>query len=657
MNRFVHVMMAMALLSVAAVRDARSAEIAEAVPADVMVYAEMGEEPAQALLSMASLPPVAALVQPQLTDPFGHMDHVLSLPPGTVSRAAPHVTGLGLAVTKGGVLVLVGFADAAWPDRLLGGLTRDANGLAHLPDLEIPCRARADLLLFGSQEALRHVPHYPEDSLARDASYMDARRKAPDASLLAYAAVPALLDALREDMPDRARDGFDAFTWLSGLDRARYLLARPSATEALRLTLSFSDEGATLLQLLPTSPMQAAAEAPADAALSLALHWGDAEAFATILRNLVTQVDALAGHGTGQDPFAEVEENLGRSLNDFAATLGSGLVVSLGAGADHPMIGRADWTSVLPLRDAAGFRAALDQFALNATGTALSTVLRDGYTLMSLPGLPASLCIEDGVLVVSGSEENVVRHLTWRGSETRNSLAGEVAGRPLALLLRADLGRLMLSYPEAVSGTRIGVILARDGADLHLSVQADVDARQLYREMPRLYSGVLLGRLGSAVSSSRAQARKTVDRNNLRQIAVALAVHRQDHDDRYPDSLAALVDGGYLNEPALVSPEDAAPRPIGDGRYRTSYEFVGALPPNVPFDVILAYTRAGVLEDGRNVLSVDGAVLWAAEWQLHRPGESRWSLHESYNAVVAAYGDALTPEIDARLRRFYDIAD
>ena len=50
MNRFVHVMMAMALLSVAAVRDSRSAEIAEAVPADVMVYAEMGEEPAQALL-------------------------------------------------------------------------------------------------------------------------------------------------------------------------------------------------------------------------------------------------------------------------------------------------------------------------------------------------------------------------------------------------------------------------------------------------------------------------------------------------------------------------------------------------------------------------------------------------------------------------------
>jgi hypothetical protein len=103
---------------------------------------------------------------------------------------------------------------------------------------------------------------------------------------------------------------------------------------------------------------------------------------------------------------------------------------------------------------------------------------------------------------------------------------------------------------------------------------------------------------------------------------------------------------------------DPAPEPIGDGRYRSSYRYVGSLPREVPPDTILAYSRRGVHPQGRNILYADMSVMWVSEWGLNQPGgPPRNSLRASYDGVVAAYGDALTPEIDARLRKFYEIQD
>ena len=72
----------------------------------------------------------------------------------------------------------------------------------------------------------------------------------------------------------------------------------------------------------------------------------------------------------------------------------------------------------------------------------------------------------------------------------------------------------------------------------------------------------------------------------------------------------------------------------------------------------MACTRKGVHPEGRNVLSVDMAAQWVSEEELHGPhGQARTSLRASYEAVVQAFGDRLTEERKAQLRRFYEVED
>jgi hypothetical protein len=402
--------------------------------------------------------------------------------------------------------------------------------------------------------------------------------------------------------------------------------------------------------------MRTAAEAPADAALTVVLNWGDAAAFVGKLRDMVTQMAATAGGGGGPDPFAAIEAVLGMPLNQFAATLGSGAAAYLSAGADAPMIGRHDWTAVLPLRDAAGFRTALDSLARNAIGGPLPSIESNGRSMMQFPRAPVFLVVTDDALVVSGSPENLAACLDWRGKQGRASLAERAGDLPLAVLIRADLGRLLTSYPAATSGTKMVLTLGRDGVDLNLALSVeDVDQQQL--QYLSGYSAMMAAMLMPALARARTEARKTVGMSDLHNIGLGLAMYRNDDDGKYPDSLAELVDRGYLADASpLIDPNDPDPQPLAGGKYKTSFEFVGALPPQVPPDTIIAYSRKGVYPQGRNVLYVDNAVMYVSEWQLQQPGEPRTSLQASYDGVVAAYGNDLTPEIDARLRKFYEIA-
>ena len=78
-----------------------------------------------------------------------------------------------------------------------------------------------------------------------------------------------------------------------------------------------------------------------------------------------------------------------------------------------------------------------------------------------------------------------------------------------------------------------------------------------------------------------------------------------------------------------------------------------------PPQTIVVYTRKGLYPDGRNVLCVDGAVLWVTEAALHAPagGDLRTSLRASYDAVIAAAGGTLTEAQKAKLKEFYEISD
>jgi len=679
MKRLSASLAAVMLLCCATCGPALAGEMAQAVPADAIVYVECNAEAAQGLLTIAALPPVAGMVMPEVAGPFSHVDHFLRLPAGTAGKAAPHVIGLAFALVGEEPLLLLAFDENAWPERLLQGMQRGPDGLAELGDAFAV--ARQNLLLLGTQDSCAAATGAGQGSLAADPAYAAACARAPDAPLRAFAAVPTLLDAMRSNMPSRERDGFDAFTWLSGLDQAQYLVASPgtggglpwlpttdqaSAADAgptalpeTHLTLHFANEGALLLRIIPESPIEAAAEAPADAAMALAVNWGDAAAFVNHVRDFVTQMGAVAGAPQAQDPIAQIEAALGMSLDEFAATLGSGAVVWFAAGPGTDMIGRQDWAAAMLLRDGPGFRATLDRACQNTMGTPMPAVELEGQSLMQLPRAPAFLKVTDDLLVVSGSAQNLLRYLDWRADAGRVSLLADMGERPLAALLRADLGRLLTSYPDRSSGTKVMLSLAREGTDLTLKLTAeDFSARQFYREYIHAYSMLLARMVMPALARARGEAKKAVGSANLHNIALAMFMYQQDHNKEFPASLAELVDGGYINDLGILTdPSDPNPQPIAGGRFRSSYVIVGPLPADTPPETIIAYARKAVHPDGRNVLRRDGAVMWANEWQLQQRGDPRMSLEASYDAVVAAYGDKLTPQDKARLRKFYEITD
>lgn len=160
---------------------------------------------------------------------------------------------------------------------------------------------------------------------------------------------------------------------------------------------------------------------------------------------------------------------------------------------------------------------------------------------------------------------------------------------------------------------------------------------------------------GPALMQARNEARRAAGRANLRQIGLGLAMARNDRDGRLPQSLADLTPD-YVPSEALMAPEDSSPPVLADGTTRCSYEYVGPLPPNVPAGVIIACTRKGVYPDGGNVLTFDGAVQWVDERALTGPGTNpRTNLGASYQAVMEAVGEEMTPEMAARAREFYGV--
>jgi hypothetical protein len=145
---------------------------------------------------------------------------------------------------------------------------------------------------------------------------------------------------------------------------------------------------------------------------------------------------------------------------------------------------------------------------------------------------------------------------------------------------------------------------------------------------------------------------RSTGQTNLWTIGLAASMWSKDHKGQYPPTLDVLVESGYLDENMI--------EPVMDGSYRSQpridglrqYQWVGALPSQIPDHTIAAFTRRGVLMGGRFVLYADLAVEWRTEEELTGPNGL---LTQSYARLVEALGDQLTEERSAELRRFHEI--
>lgn len=173
---------------------------------------------------------------------------------------------------------------------------------------------------------------------------------------------------------------------------------------------------------------------------------------------------------------------------------------------------------------------------------------------------------------------------------------------------------------------------------------------------------LLLGR-GAVrlVAHARLDARKCSSLANLHSWGAPIQMYRHE-EGRYPDTFQALIDAGYVECccPSLIDPCDPQGEGPADETGRSSYQYVGAIPVDAPPEIIIAYLRPGIRSDERVVLYNDRerSVEWVCEEELHGgPEVGQRSLRASYDAVVAAFGDELTPGRDAELREFYEIED
>lgn len=155
------------------------------------------------------------------------------------------------------------------------------------------------------------------------------------------------------------------------------------------------------------------------------------------------------------------------------------------------------------------------------------------------------------------------------------------------------------------------------------------------------------------------EMRKSMDDANLNTIGLSIEMYRSDYDSAYPPSLGALTAGPYLDPFQLVLVAGPFDWPKAGGQDPAACcRYAGPLPTDIPGDVIVCYTKPGLLTGGRNVLRADLTVRWVDDADLlARTGPFHTCLAASYRAVVDAFGDELTPERDAELREFYEVVE
>jgi len=126
--------------------------------------------------------------------------------------------------------------------------------------------------------------------------------------------------------------------------------------------------------------------------------------------------------------------------------------------------------------------------------------------------------------------------------------------------------------------------------------------------------GILLGFLAPGAMKLREKARRAKCQNNLRQIFLAVSNYRDDHNERYPESLDALYDRYIDDLEVFKCPSSASAVPgsptAGD------YEYQADLSPASRSTEAVAEDQDGNHPDGVNIMRVGGQVAFQPDGEI-----------------------------------------
>jgi len=642
-----------ALLIVAAPVMAADDDPTSILPANALAVVRLEKTGAQMLVSAAALPPLAKMFAPEMVSPFAYINGMLKLAPGTVEKAAPHVTGAAFALLSepdsagdADTALIVSFDDARWPRELLATLLKDGN----VSDI---CAVGNHIVFSEDTNVTTDLSKGGFPTLAASAHYKAARKQTAESMLWATGSVPALLKGIRTEIRRSDREEMDVISKLLGLDRLTYALltVKAAGTNAsLELTVGLDGKpNKSLLGLLPTGKIVSTAPAPADAVARCALNWGDASQFfggalehykATAQDMAPDEVERLNGQIT------QIQGAIGVPLDELFGQLGGGVSAFLLPPDRHGMIGRQDWAALLPLKKPDAFRTALRNVFKALNRVTVDANPLPNNAVESVPGMPIFYVVTPNALVVSGSTANVKRAVALKKAPTEGLAMLHLSG-----------GRLTLNYPKPTQNAMLlNVALTRSPNQLKLAAGlANMPALTLTeadRTVLKLRMGTMAMMLMPALTRAREAARKSQGRMTLHNIALGIA-HYKEEKGVYPPNLKALFDVGYntaLSE--FIAPGDDNP-PIVDGM-KCSYVYVGTpFPKNAPAGAIICYTRPGVYKDGRNVAFADCGVQFVKNGRFQGIDNPR--LKNEFATIAKLLGKAMTNARMHELAKFYGV--
>ncbi len=419
---------------------------------------------------------------------------------------------------------------------------------------------------------------------------------------------------------------------LLGLDDAEYAAFEYATDErAVNLMLRLGQPADGVLYRFPEGALDLVSLVPAEPSAALVFRWDDPVAFLGGVRDDMIRVDTTHFEGPLGEDIAAAEEALALRFDDLFAQLGAGFALVLPQPGPDGLLRPEQSYAVLPLADREGFRASLGRIAAAVTGAAPAERTVAGLPADSLMMPPLTVAYLEDRAVIGLAPAAIEAYAAWIEGDGPPMMEEppQAAG-----LLYLDTGLLISSYPEPLPGTQLHLTLGRTDRDVRLTAREagpPLSLGQAYKG----YAAVMAAMLMPALSRARGEAGRAADRANLRNIGLALAMYRSEHDEHYPPGLYALVEKGYLHSPEnLVSPGDPDPPRIGPQGSPCSYEYPGSLPADVPWDAAVAYTRRGVFADGRHVLFADGNVIFVPESQIASGWTGLGSLQETYNWLM-----------------------
>jgi prepilin-type processing-associated H-X9-DG protein len=166
------------------------------------------------------------------------------------------------------------------------------------------------------------------------------------------------------------------------------------------------------------------------------------------------------------------------------------------------------------------------------------------------------------------------------------------------------------NYVSATGSDPDGILYTSIGSGASLPVGGGVTA---------LGTSILLPSLARA----REVAKRAISASNLKGIGMAALVFAADHGDKFPGTLAQLVESGAITPMMLLSPRDAQATLT---RAYSSYEYIAGQTTSSDARNVLAYERP-LDDEGTNVLFVDTHVEWM------KPDAFKAAVRETYQRL------------------------